>query len=360
MIPQRSAVAIALLVLLVVRVYPEEGAAGTAFIPIPYAFYSPETSLAGGVILMVVNTSPDADHHENVFRGGGFATLNAQAEAFAGMEYATPGNGLRLTADGYVARFPNKFFGIGPDAGTEEGYVPFECVLDGTVGFLLTPGLYLGPRLRLFASWMQQRAPDGALIQGTVAGSDGTGLVAPGYRLTADTRDSSVEATRGVFVDFSGTWSFVTFGGSSYPSVSLDARLFYAPFSALIAERKIVLAAQLCWAYAGGTPPFQELPRLGGDELMRGYYDGRYRDNALVAMQAEIRIPVWWRFGLAVFGGAGQVAQDPLSFRLENTRLSGGAGLRFVMDEKSGASLRADVAVGADGVDFYFNIGEAF
>ena len=360
MIPQRRAFALSLLVLLAMRAYSEEAASGTTFIPIPYAFYSPETSLAGGMILMVVSASPDADHHENVFRGGGFATLNAQAEVFAGMEYATPGKGLRLTVESYAARYPNKYFGTGPDAGTEEGYVPFECMLDGTVGFLLIPGLYLGPRLRLFGSWMRQRDPGGALIQGVVAGSDGTGLVAPGLRLTADTRDSPVEATSGFLIDVASSWSFVTFGGSSYPAATVDARLFSSLFSAPLVERKVVLAAQLYWAYAGGTPPFQELPRLGGDELMRGYYDGRYRDNALVAVQAEIRLPVWWRFGLVAFGAAGQVARDPLSFRMGNTKLCGGAGLRFVLDEKSGASIRADVAMGADGADFYFNLGEAF
>jgi hypothetical protein len=356
MVPLRSAAAIGLLILLLSPAYPEEAAPGTSFIPVPYAFYTPETNLAGGIILMVVSASDDADHHENVFRGGGYVTLNAQAEAFLGMEYSTPGNGLRLVMESYIARFPNKFFGIGPAAGGEEGYVPLECVLDSTLGFLLAPGLYLGPRLRMFGSWMQQRALDGLLIQDVIAGSDGAGLVGPGFRLTWDSRDSTVEPTRGFLIDFSGTWSLVTFGGSSYPAVSMDARLFHSPFTG----SKVVLAAQLCAAFAGGAPPFQELPRLGGDELMRGYYDGRYRDNALVAAQAEIRIPVWWRFGLALFCSAGQVAQDPLSFRFENTKVSGGAGLRFVLDEKSRASLRADVAVGEDGADFYFNLGEAF
>jgi len=355
---QRSVAAVALLILLASRASAEERPSGPTVIPIPYAFYTPETSLSGGVILMVVSsTAPsDPDQRENVLRGGGYVSVNGQAEVFAGLEYYTPRNALRLTVDSYVARYPNKFFGIGPDASNEEDYVPFECELDGAVGFFVSPGLYLGPRLRLFGSWMQQRAADGALIQGAVAGSDGTAVVGPGVRLSWDTRDSSVAPTRGVSMDVSSSWSFVAFGGSSYPSMSLDARLFHSPFPG----RKVVLAGQLYAAWSGGAPPFQELPRLGGDELMRGYYDGRYRDNALVAAQAEVRIPVWWRFGLAVFGSAGQVAHDPLSFRLEKTRFSGGAGLRFVVDESSGASLRADVTVGADGADFYFNLGEAF
>ncbi len=352
----RSVAVAVTLILVASGLLAEERVPGTAFIPLPYVFYTPETSLSGGVIMMVVNAPGDPAQRENVFRGGGFLSLNGQAEAFAGMEYYTPGNFIRVNVESYVARYPNKYFGIGPDAGSEEDYVPLECVLDGTAGFRLAPDLYLGPRLRLFGSWMQERAAGGALIQGGVAGSDGAGLASPGFRLTWDTRDSSVEPTRGFSADLAGSWSFVTFGGSSYPSVVVDARAYHSPF----ADRKVVLAGQLYGAWAGGTPPFQELPRLGGDELMRGYYDGRYRDNALVAAQAEIRIPVWWRFGVALFGAAGLVAGDPLSFRFDETKLCGGAGLRFVLDESSGAALRADVALSGDGADFYFNLGEAF
>jgi hypothetical protein len=355
MTPLRVVLAVSTL-LLASRLLAEERAPANAFIPVPYVFYTPETSLSGGVILMVVSTPGDSDRRESVYRGGGFVSVNGQAEGFAGMEYYSPGNRLRLNVDGFAARYPNKFFGIGPDAGSEEDYVPFECALDATAGFSLAPDLYVGPRLRLFGSWMQERAPGGALLQGGVAGSDGTGLVGPGLRLTWDTRDSSVAPRGGFYVDLSGSWSFVTFRGSSYPSVVVDARAFHSPFP----DRKVVLAGQLYGAWAGGAPPFQELPRLGGDELLRGYYDGRYRDNALLAAQAEIRIPVWWRFGVALFGGAGLVAGDPLSFRFDRTRLSGGIGLRFVLEEESGASFRADVALSEDGVDFYFNLGEAF
>ncbi|HVO38931.1 MAG TPA: BamA/TamA family outer membrane protein [Spirochaetia bacterium] len=358
----RRATVLLLLILAAFRAAAQDARPGTTFIPVPYAFYTPETSLAGGVILMVVHVPEpvNTDARENVYRGGGFVTLKGQAEVFASVDYHTPGSGMRVTAVGYAARFPNKFFGIGPDASSEEDYVPIECSIDGTLGFPLTSGFFLGPRLRLFGSWMQQRAAAGALVRGTVAGSDGTALAAPGLRLTWDTRDSAVAPTNGAFVDLCGSWSFVTFGGASYPSATLDARAFVSPIPAMIAGRRIVLAAQLTAAWAGGAPPVQELPRLGGDELLRGYYDGRYRDNALLAAQLEIRLPVWWRFGVAVFGSAGQVARDPLSFRLDTTKLSGGAGLRFVLDETSGASLRVDVAVGSAGADFYLNLGEAF
>ena len=42
-----------------------------------------------------------------------------------------------------------------------------------------------------------------------------------------------------------------------------------------------------------------------GGYRMRGYYASRYIDNNLMAAQVELRQHVWWRLGLAAWGGAG-------------------------------------------------------
>lgn len=63
--------------------------------------------------------------------------------------------------------------------------------------------------------------------------------------------------------------------------------------------------------YKLGAVPFTQMPMLGGQNLLRGLFGGRYRDHALVAAQAELRVPVWRWFGLAAFAGAGEVAHVP-------------------------------------------------
>jgi hypothetical protein len=40
---------------------------------------------------------------------------------------------------------------------------------------------------------------------------------------------------------------------------------------------------------------------LGNDQMMRGYYSGRYRDENLMAAQAEIRYRFMNRFGIVAF-----------------------------------------------------------
>jgi hemolysin activation/secretion protein len=136
----------------------------------------------------------------------------------------------------------------------------------------------------------------------------------------------------------------------------LDARTYVA----LLPSWRMALALQARAEVAFGDPPFQELPRIGGDKLMRGYFDGRYRDFCAVALQAEIRLPIWWRFGLTIFGGLAQVAPSPAELAAKNLKVAIGIGARIRLDDASNANMRIDIAW-ADGCpQCYFNFGEAF
>ncbi len=94
---------------------------------------------------------------------------------------------------------------------------------------------------------------------------------------------------------------------------------------------------------------------------MRGYYEGRYRDKFLMLMQLEYRHMFAKRFGFAVFGGAGNVSEDMLSYNLKDIKYNYGGGLRFRFNEEEKVNLRVDIGIGADGNSgIYFGIEEAF
>ena len=80
-----------------------------------------------------------------------------------------------------------------------------------------------------------------------------------------------------------------------------------------------MLALQGLAAYMPGEVPFANMPVLGGQNLLRGLFGGRYRDQTLVAAQAELRLPVWRWIGLAAFAG------DPTNWWIPNA--SGAAAL---------------------------------
>jgi outer membrane translocation and assembly module TamA len=115
----------------------------------------------------------------------------------------------------------------------------------------------------------------------------------------------------------------------------------------------------------GDAPPFYVLPQLGNDELMRGYYTGRYRDKSLLAGQAELRYRFSPRLGLAGFAGGGNVYGTGETW-LTALKPSYGAGFRYFFDVERGLSVRIDYGIGEKrpgeerqkGV--YLSLGEAF
>jgi hypothetical protein len=102
---------------------------------------------------------------------------------------------------------------------------------------------------------------------------------------------------------------------------------------------------------------------MGGDMMMRGYYQGRYRDKNLLAAQVEYRIlPFAFskRWGAAVFAAASAVAPELRAFQLDKTQFAAGGGLRYLLFQKKDIFLRLDVGFTREGPGFYFFTGEAF
>ena len=170
-----------------------------------------------------------------------------------------------------------------------------------------------------------------------------------------DTRSSVIYPRRGgyhqLLVDgYPKIW-FADFGFARY---TLDLR-GYVPVA-----RTQVLALQAVGSATSGEPPFDQLPELGGDRLLRGYFQGRYRDRHLIAFQAEYRLPVFWRLGAVGFVGVGQVADDLSGFGLDRFRPAGGLGLRFLLAGDEELNIRADFAFGEGSSGFYLAFGEAF
>jgi hypothetical protein len=114
----------------------------------------------------------------------------------------------------------------------------------------------------------------------------------------------------------------------------------------------------------GSQSPFYLLPAMGNDEMMRGYYNGRFRDRNLVAAQTELRYRLGDRIGIVGFLGTGQVFNKNFSF--SEFKPNYGGGLRYFFDTEKGLSIRADYGVGQkrpgesrqSGV--YIGLGEAF
>lgn len=119
------------------------------------------------------------------------------------------------------------------------------------------------------------------------------------------------------------------------------------------------LATRFVFRATSDNAPFFILSTLGGSTDLRGYPGGRYRDRMMYAFQTEYRWQVNDRWILTGFAGFGEVADSVPDFG-GDILPAGGIGARFVISEKHRVSLSADLAVGDDGAEFYFGVGEAF
>lgn len=120
-----------------------------------------------------------------------------------------------------------------------------------------------------------------------------------------------------------------------------------------------VLATRVFFRMSSEDAPFFLLSTFGGSTDLRGYPSGRFRDRMMYALQTEYRWQVRDRWILTGFVGFGEVAEAVSDFG-EHFLPAGGVGARFVLSEKHRVSLSADIAVGNDGAEFYFGVGEAF
>jgi outer membrane protein assembly factor BamA len=214
--------------------------------------------------------------------------------------------------------------------------------------------VYAGPRYAFDRFSLYNLDTTGQLITKTIKGSGGGTVSGFGAVGLYDSRDN-------VFYPTKGWWGELVIyrddrlTGSSfnYTRIALDV-------SKYLSYKKNTLALNAYSIYSDSDLPFFQMGLLGGQKKMRGFYEGRYRDNNVIVFQAEYRRHVFWVMDITVFGSTGQVANRYDRFNGNDWRYTYGAGLRLMLDKVQKINLRIDVGVGNGKILPYFTIGEAF
>lgn len=255
-------------------------------------------------------------------------------------------------------RFPESYFGIGNETllDNEEIVTRLHPFLEASFLREVLPHFFVGASSLVehndFVSILEGGLLDNPEIPG-VAGGLNWGL---GPQFLFDLRDNPRYTYRGFMAYASVVWHENSLGSvEDYLNTIVDLRYF------IELPRTHVLGFQ---AYANlivGDPPFYRMAMLGGPDMLRGFFEGRFRDEYYLATQMEYRFPIWWRFRGAVFAAVGDVARHLGDFDLSDFKYSGGLGLRLAIDPQERVYLRVDFAVGREGVRaFYFQFSEAF
>jgi len=312
--------------------------------------------LVGGYLFPISKKNDESP--DSMLGGGSFYTSNGSWLWGAGTKLYLKQDRLRVTAFYGQGQLHYDLYGIGNSAGNLGSSVPIhqggKALLLETL-IRLKNKVFLGPRYQwrsLDAQVKGDNLPPAFNIDATELKSTTSAI---GFHLQRDLRDSQFYPTMGTLTDVVGDFFQGTFGSDfSYQTYTFA----FNKYSGLSPRQ--VLAFRVFGCATSGHVPFYDLCLLGMHNDVRGYKTGQYRDKLMLTTQAEYRLQLPKRFGLAAFFGVGEVAPDVGAFNNDNLKPGGGAGIRYTLAKKNHVNLRVDYAVGLQGGGVYMGVSEAF
>lgn len=330
----------------------------------PIVYFEPNTSFGfgfGASLLFKPKGAGPETRTSNIPVGISY-TLNNQVFFTSGYTIFFPEEKWIFRGNLDYTDFPRDYYGIG-NGSTEEdrSVITYQQVLvEPLLLRQVLPKTFVGGGFRydrFFKTELVEatdRLPVGADLQDSL-GSTSFGLE---FAASYDSRDNVVNAQRGTLVEFTQGFYGESLGGTNaFQLAKMDLRGYKRM------GKKGVAALNLFARYAGGDAPPYELSELGGDFLLRGFAEGRFRDRLALFAQAEYRWQTWRSIGFVFYGGAGQVAEGAADLGLDQLRYSLGTGLRVTIIPSENINLRLDYAYGfglSSGTGFYLGLGEAF
>ncbi len=326
---------------------------------VPVLFYTPETRFGYGLSgFCIFNWKKDSVLARRSSVSLGFAyTQNKQILFYLPYNLFIKNRTYQVYGELAYNRYNYNFYGVGNDIPPDyvERYGVEFPRLRLTTLRRITRFFYAGPRYAFDKFTLFDVQEGGYLDDGSVKGAEGGNVSGLGAVFLYDSRDY-------IFYPSKGIWSeLVLFGASeklassfNYTRIAFDLSTYYS------LSKKDIMAFNFYTMYSPNELPFFQMAMLGGTKKMRGFYEGRYRDNNAVVLQAEYRRHLFWILGATAFGSIGQVAAKYDQFQFDNWRYTYGAGLRLMIDKHQKVNLRADFAIGNGKLLTYFTVNEAF
>lgn len=287
-------------------------------------------------------------------------TLNHQFILYSGFEIFTNQEKWVITGNFAFKNFPRLFYGFGRNTLEEDveqlsfHQFRFEPII---LKQMFLKSLFIGGGIRLNHIFdvdikkggiLDKIKPPGYL------GSNSNGIQAA---IMYDGRDNILNASSGLYAMLThGFYGKVLGGTQKFQLSRFDVRYFFKPFKKL----DDVIGFQMMGRFSHQNTPFSELSLFGGEEILRGYIEGRYMDRHIMATQMEYRKNIYGRIGMVAFGGVGDTTNKLNQFKLNHLRPTVGLGLRFLLDKEEKLNARLDWGFGEKTDNLYLNIAESF
>ncbi len=328
---------------------------------IPLLFRSPETLWSTGITGSV--SFKTGNKHEPLTRTSTiqaiimFTQRHQNVQAIDATIFFPKDNYVLLfqTSHSY---FPDKYWGLGSDTKgiAKEDYAFHQVYIFPHLKKKITKTVFVGALYEYQNVFNIDYLQDGLYSSTIQYGKTDYVVSGLGGSISYDTRNSSYWPTKGMLIQGSFT-DFNTHFGSNYNDLKsiLDIRYFKKLF------KNTIIAGQIYNYSNDGQVPIRELAMLGGANNLRGFYQGRYRDDNMTTIIGEYRIPIYKRFSTCIFGGIGDVYRKLKDVTSRSFKHSYGAGLRIAILPKEKLNIRIDYGYSSKyNRGLYFTVGECF
>lgn len=288
-------------------------------------------------------------------------TLNKQVIATAGWFLYTGQNRHILIGEQSYLYFPEYYYGVGNNtpAVNELYYTASRVELYNSLLWKINGPIYAGISAKAqLVSRLQTGTTDKKNISEELIANNAGWSYGIGPHILFDKRDRILNPSAGsCFIEVENInylKEHATQNTNAFASLKTDVRFYRRLFS------RSVLAMQYYSLNTFGHAPYRLMGLLGSDSHMRGYYQGRYRDDHYMSAQAEARVRINNWLGFTLFTGAGDVFSSANAVSINTIKYSVGGGIRVLADKTDRINLRLDYAVGRGTSGFYVAFGEAF
>lgn len=325
---------------------------------LPGPHYSATTGLGLGIIGTATYSSDRRDTTLTRSNASVYTDMTTGGFFLVGLKgsHIFPRERFRLDYKLNLSTFTTSFWGIGyalADVDANEAHYRRNRV-DALARFMakVAPNTFVGPLVnyRFFEARGVKEA-DRPLWQGQPLS---LGAYTLGLSFTYDSRDFMLNASRGIFVQLDQTFSprFLGNGDRGFSTTELTVSGYQRVW------RGGILAGELHGKFNYGHTPWPLLAEVGSNDRMRGYYEGRYRDNDLIEGQIELRQHIKGRNGIALWVALANCFPDFDHIAMRHTLPNAGVGYRW--EFKKGINVRIDYGLTRNGGGFIFSLNEAF
>jgi outer membrane protein assembly factor BamA len=327
----------------------------------PVIVKSPEYKWGGGLAgSYFFKLKHDSITRTSSFKGVTFFTVRKQLVFAAEGNIFFPSEKYILHTIASVSRFPDKFWGLGntTPASNLENYAISQVDIYPQLLRKVYRNFFVGIGYEYQTVFEFDYNADGQSLfdKEEITGRKGGHISGTSFILSWDTRNNAFSPSRGFYAQYLfGMYPGFLGSQFNFTTQNWDVRKYFP------LRNNRVLAMQFNMIITNGNVPIRNMANIGSNSFMRGYYEGRFTDLDLMAVQAEYRTPVWKRLGVVFFAGAGKVgSRFPDLIDFSHIKPSVGVGLRFSLNSREKLNLRVDAGFGQQSQGTYINVGEAF